>query len=221
MRGPPCYPPSRRASAFPARVVGAGRYDPGQHHARPWGDTLRYTRTAIAAVLLLPLAACATNEPAGSSGRATNATVTPAVEEPTEDPAGDEGDDGPFGLTDTVAYENDVEVSLSKFTRGTSSAYASPEKTPYVKFTVKVVNGSKKTVDTTSMMVSCSYGEDGQSSDSIFDEGLDGSPTTKLLAGRSINVPWGCELPEGERVLQVEVSPDFESEAAIFTGNVK
>lgn len=188
---------------------------------------MHHTRTAIAAATLLLLTACAVNEPASSSGKATNATVTPAVEEePTEDAATEEGDgspgdDGPFGLTDTVSYENDVEVSLSKFTRGTSGAYASPENTPYVKFTVKVVNGSKKTVDTTSMMVTCSYGEDGQSSESIFDEGLDGSPATKLLAGRSLNVPWGCELPEGERVLQVEVSPDFESEAAIFTGNVK
>lgn len=183
---------------------------------------MRHTRTAItAAVLLLPLTACATNEPASSSGRATDATVTPTVEKPSEDPADDEGDDGPFGLTDTVAYENDVEVSLSKFTRGVSGEYASPENTPFVKFTVKVVNGSKKTVDTTGFTVSCVYGEDGQSSESVFDEGLDGGPTTKLLAGRSINVPWGCALPEGERVLQVEVAPDFESEAAIFTGNVK
>jgi hypothetical protein len=71
------------------------------------------------------------------------------------------------------------------------------------------------------LSVSCSYGEDGQSSESIFDDGLDGSPTTKLLAGRSLSVPWGCELPKGEQVLQVEVSPDMDSETAIFTGKVK
>ncbi|MFE9645302.1 hypothetical protein ACFYO0_14535 [Streptomyces sp. NPDC006365] len=145
-------------------------------------------------------------------------TVT-AEEEPEPTPE----DTGPdvFGLSDTVSYEHDVDVSLSKFTRGTSSEYASPENTPYVKFTVKVVNSSSSTVDTTGLTVSCSYGEEGQTSESIFDEGLDGSPTTKLLAGRSISTPWACELPKGETVLQVEVSPDYESEAAIFTGSVK
>lgn len=145
-------------------------------------------------------------------------TVT-AAEEPTPTPE----DTGPqvFGLNDPVSYETGVEVSLSKFTRATSSSYASPGNTPYVKFTVKIKNGSDATVDTTSLSVSCSYGVDGQSSESIFDDGLNGSPTTKLLADRSLSVAWGCELPKGEQVLQVEVSPDFESETAIFTGSVK
>ena len=31
----------------------------------------------------------------------------------------------------------------------------------------------------------------------------------------------GCELPKGEKLLQVEVAPDYDSETAIFTGNVK
>lgn len=186
---------------------------------------MRHTRTArLAALLLLPLAACTTNDTTGSESSTADVTVTPSTEEPAEEPASDEetpGSDGPYALTDTVAYENDVEVSLSKFTRATSSEYASPENAPYIRFTVKVVNGSGGTIDATGLTVNCSYGEDGQTSESVFDDGLDGSPTTKLLAGRSINVPWGCELPKGERVLQIEVSPDFESEAAIFTGNVK
>jgi hypothetical protein len=187
---------------------------------------MRNARTAtLAALLLLPLAACTTNDTTGSKSSAADVTVTPSTEEPADEPADEAeetgGSDGPYALTDTVAYENDVEVSLSKFTRATSSEFASPEKTPYVKFTIKVVNGSSSTVDATGLTANCSYGEDGQTSESVFDEGLDGSPTTKLLAGRSINVPWGCELPKGEEVLQIEVSPDFESEAAIFTGSVK
>ncbi|MFJ4790985.1 hypothetical protein [Streptomyces sp. NPDC088794] len=145
--------------------------------------------------------------------------VTAAAEEPDPEPA----DTGPqiFGLNDTAEYETGVEVTLSNFSRGVSSAYAAPENTPYVKFTVKVKNGSETTIDTSLLTVSCSYGEDGQSSESIFDEGLDGGPDTKLLAGRSINVPWGCEMPKGASEIQIEVSPDMDSEAAIFTGKVK
>ncbi|MCX4703883.1 hypothetical protein [Streptomyces sp. NBC_01373] len=146
-------------------------------------------------------------------------TVTAAEEEPSPTPE----DTGPevFGLSDAVVYDSGVEVSLSKFERATSSDYASPGNTPYVRFTVKLKNGSSATVDTTLLSVSCSYGVEGQGSESIFDDGLDGSPTTKLLTGRSLSVAWGCELPKGEEVLQVEVTPDFESETAIFTGKVK
>jgi len=147
-----------------------------------------------------------------------------AAEDTSEEPAPEEtDDDGVYALDDTVTYESDVDVSLSKFSRGVSGEYASPENTSYVKFTVKVVNGGDKTLDATMLTVNCSYGEDGSSSESIFDSeaGLDGGPDTKVLAGRSLNVPWGCELPKGEKLLQVEVAPDFDSETAIFTGSVK
>ncbi|GGS23121.1 hypothetical protein GCM10010252_72780 [Streptomyces aureoverticillatus] len=146
--------------------------------------------------------------------------VTAAEEEP-EPAAEDDTAGDAVALTDTVTYENDVEVALSKFTRGTSGEYASPKNTPYVKFAVKITNGSGKTVDTTALTVNCSYGKAGQGSESIFDDGLNGSPSTKLLNGRSISVPWACELPRGEKLLQIEVSPDFETETAIFTGDVK
>ncbi len=104
-----------------------------------------------------------------------------------------------------------------------SSEYASPENTNYVQFTIKIKNGGTETLDTTGLTVNCSYGEDGRSSESIFDSehDLDGGPDTKLLAGRSINVTWGCELPKKQKIIQIEVSPDMDSESAIFTGNVK
>jgi hypothetical protein len=144
----------------------------------------------------------------------------PAAEEDTE-PAAEDTDDGVYSLDDTVIYETDVEVSLSKFSRATSSEYASPENTPYVRFTAKIKNGGDEKLDTTLLSINCSYGQDGQSSEAIFDSGLDGGPDTSLLPGRSINVPWGCELPKGEKLIQVEVAPDYDSETAIFTGNVK
>jgi hypothetical protein len=144
-----------------------------------------------------------------------------AEEEPEPTPE----DTGPqvFGLSDPVEYETGVEVELSGFKRGTSSAWASPENTPYVKFTVKLTNGGTAPLDATLLSVNCSYGADGQSSESVFDssKGLEGGPSTRILAGKSLSVVWGCELPKGETELQVEVTPDFESETAIFTGTVK
>jgi hypothetical protein len=130
-------------------------------------------------------------------------------------------DDGVFALDDTVVYESDVEVSLAGFRRGVSSAYASPENTPYAKFTIKIVNNSDVTVDANEMTVDCAYGDEGKEGEGIYDDGLDGLPDTRILAGRSLTVPWACELPKNETFLQVEVSPDYDSEEAIFTGDVK
>ncbi|GGV46317.1 hypothetical protein [Streptomyces spectabilis] len=128
-----------------------------------------------------------------------------------------------FGLDDTVTYRNEVAVSLSKFTRGRSSSTAAPENTPYLKFTVRVENGGTSTVDTTALSVNCAYGEDGKEGELVIDSerGLKGSPSTRLLAGRSLAVTWACAVPESEKTVQIEVSPDFETETAIFTGDVK
>lgn len=137
-----------------------------------------------------------------------------------EEALGDRGDDT-VSLNETVTYEDDTEVSLSGFARGVSSGYAAPENTPYVKFTVKIVNGSGTTMDLNEMFVECQYGEAGQSGEEIFDEGLDGTPSTHLRPGRSISAPFACELPKSERYTQIEVTPDAESETAIFAGDVK
>ncbi|MDX3639325.1 hypothetical protein [Streptomyces sp. MB09-02B] len=130
-------------------------------------------------------------------------------------------DDGVFALDDEVIYDSDVEVALSGFKRGVSSDYAAPENTPYVKFNIKITNGSDATVDANEMTVNCAYGEQGKEGEAIYDDGLNGLPDTRILAGRSLTVPWACELPKSETFLQVEVSPDFDSEEAIFTGDVK
>lgn len=187
---------------------------------------MRHTALPVLATAMLALAGCSSNTPHDDTKAASvpDETVTPSTEPATTAPADDgatSGSDKAFPLTHTVTYDNDVKVGLSKFSRGVSSDVASPAKTAYVKFTVKVTNGSDGTVDTTLMAVNCSYGKNGQQSESIFDEGLNGSPQTKLLAGRSLSVPWACELPKGEKVLQVEVTPDAESATAIFTGSVK
>lgn len=130
-------------------------------------------------------------------------------------------DDGVFALDDEVIYETDVEVALSGFKRGVSSEYAVPESTPYVKFNIRITNGSDAAVDADELTVNCAYGDQGKEGETIYDDGLNGLPDTRILAGRSLTVPWACELPKNETFLQVEVAPDYDSEEVIFTGDVK
>ncbi|MGW7299145.1 hypothetical protein, partial [Streptomyces sp. NPDC054829] len=152
------------------------------------------------------------------------AAETDAAEEDTsgEDTGGEEaGSSDSYALDDTVVYDHDVEVSLSGFSRGVSSDYAAPENTPYVKFTIKVVNNSDSTVDANEMTASCAYGDEGREGEAIYDDGLDGLPDTRILAGRSLSFAWACELPKKETFLQVEVAPDYDSEEVVFAGDVK
>ncbi|MYR42140.1 hypothetical protein [Streptomyces sp. SID5910] len=187
---------------------------------------------AAAAVVAAALAAAVTVGVTGDDEAKPAPTVTvtetvdggdtTAADEATE-PAAEESDDGVYALGDTVTYDNEVKVGLSGFKRAVSTDTAMPESTPYVRFTVKVDNGGTATLDATALTVNCSYGKDGHSSEAVFDSaaGLGGGPDTQLLAGRSINVVWGCELPKSEKLVQIEVAPDYESDTAIFTGDVK
>lgn len=181
------------------------------------------TRAAIlaCAVACATLTACASNSPTTASNSKSAATVTPATETPAASPSA--SGDGSYALTDTVTYENKVKVSLSKFTRGTSGEYASPGSTAYIKFTVTVVNNSAKTMDLNALNVTCSYGDDSKEGEQIFDSehGLGGVPSTHLLTGRTAKVVIACAQPKKESYTQIEVTPDWESDAAIFAGDVK
>lgn len=179
----------------------------------------RTTAAILTAICCATLAACGTNSPT-NTGSAPAATITPATEDTATETA--TGDDS-LTLTDTATYENKVDVSLSKFTRGKSGAYASPENTAYIKFTVTVVNGSKKTMDLSALSVTCSYGDAGKEGEEIFDseKGLNGTPDTHLRPGRTVKTVIACAQPAKETYTQIEVTPDWESDAAIFAGDVK
>jgi hypothetical protein len=41
------------------------------------------------------------------------------------------------------------------------------------------------------------------------------------MPGRTMKAKVACKVPKGEEYLQVEMAPSFESETAIFAGNVK
>ncbi len=181
----------------------------------------------VVAVVATGIAVSGSRDGAATPGPTVTVTeVAPADDAPAAaghdtEPVAEESGDGVHGLTEAVSYENDVEVSLSKFSRGVSGDYASPANTPYAKFTIKIVNDSDAGVSADELSVNCAYGDEGKEGDAIFDEGLDGLPETRVLAGRSLSVVWACELPKDQEYLQVEVAPDYESETAVFTGHVK
>jgi hypothetical protein len=145
-------------------------------------------------------------------------TITPDVE---PEPTPEDTEPEIMGLTDGVAYEDGVEVTLSDYKRGTSSEYASPESTPYVSFTVKIDNKSDAIVDIGTGYVMCYYGDESREAEQIFDEGLDGLPSMRLRPGRVAKATVACEMPKGEKYLQVEMAPSMESAVAVFAGNVK
>lgn len=144
-----------------------------------------------------------------------------ASEEPTPTPT----DTGPAvgSLTDGVRWDGGIEAELSGWTRGVTGPYAAPADTPYVKFTVKFTNGGDQTVDLSGAYLTCLYGSDGRQSAQVFDSerGLEGLPLVHLRPGKSVSAVTGCELPEGEKYLQVELAATHETETAIFAGNVK
>ncbi|MFJ2261638.1 hypothetical protein ACIOKD_25450 [Streptomyces sp. NPDC087844] len=181
----------------------------------------------VVAVVATGLAVSGSRDGAAQPGPTVTVTEVapaddaPAVSEGDTEPVAEESGDGVHSLTEAVVYETDVEVSLSRFSRGMSSDYASPQNTPYAKFTIKIVNESDASVNADELSVNCAYGDEGKEGDAIFDEGLDGLPETRILAGRSLSVVWACELPKKQKYLQVEVAPDYESETAVFTGDVK
>ncbi|WP_033307354.1 hypothetical protein RFN58_06920 [Streptomyces iakyrus] len=159
--------------------------------------------------------------PAAEASAPADPTVTAAADEPEPEPSDTEPEI--MGLTDGVAYEDGVEVTLSGYKRGVSSEYASPESTPYVSFTVKIDNKSDKVADIATGYISCYYGDDSKEGEQVFDSdrGLEGVPSMRLRPGRTATAKVGCEMPKDEVYLQIELTPTMDSETAIFAGSVK
>ncbi|MFD9001152.1 hypothetical protein ACFV0T_09320 [Streptomyces sp. NPDC059582] len=226
---PPPPPPLLPPPPPPPGYTPPFGFPPPQPPKKPRTALIATAAAVAAAVVATALTAIVTGGSDGEAEAAPTVTVTETASaqdtdtaaDPDSDPSADPSDGDSYALDDTITYDGDIDVSLTKFSRAVSSEYASPEKTPYAKFTIKIVNNSGKTFDATAMTVNCAYGDEGREGESIYDDGLDGLPDTSILTGRSLSIPWGCELPKAESFLQVEVAPDFDSETAIFTGDVK
>lgn len=182
-------------------------------------------------------AACGSSQDGGKSNSTTSGSESTATEGPTTErepdvpteehaAATDESTDSTedsnvLSLTDTATTDDGFEISLSNFSRGVTGAYDIPENTPFVQFTITAKNGTSSAVDLSSeLSISCSHGS--SAGEQVYSGATnEGSGfTTSVLPGRTASAVFGCTLPPDEKYLQVEVSPSFEIETAIFSGNV-
>ncbi|MEV7885242.1 hypothetical protein ACWD3I_39930 [Streptomyces sp. NPDC002817] len=178
----------------------------------------------IAAIVVTGIIVVQTRNDGGSPNsaapRSTPSDDT-AITEEEHEPTPENTEPDVRGLQDTVVYANGVEVTLSDYKRGTSSAIAAPANTPYVSFTVKIENKSKSALDAATGYLMCYHGDESQESRQIFDEELHGLPSMQLRPGRTAKATVACELPKEGKYLQVEVTPSTGLPKTIFAGDVK
>lgn len=140
--------------------------------------------------------------------------------EPTSDdsePAG-EGSEGQASFGETWTWEDGTEVTVSKpepFQPG-EYAFGGEGYDDHVKFTVTVQNGTGEALDLSLFYMTMQSGR--SEAEEVFDSdsGMEGSPSTTLLDGRSVDFTagFGVEDPDD---LVLELTPSFDHDAAIFT----
>ncbi len=145
--------------------------------------------------------------------------VTSEAEPTSEDsaPAG-EVSQGQANFGDTWTWEDGTEVTVSKpepFKPGEYS-FGGEGYDDHVKFTVTVQNGTGEALDLSLFYMTMQSGR--SEAEEVFDSdsGMEGSPSTTLLDGRSVDFTagFGVEDPDD---LVLELTPSFDHDAAIFT----
>jgi hypothetical protein len=166
---------------------------------------------------------------AGSGGSvAPTATVTETVTvgatAPEDDVAStpsNEGEATPAGAQakfgETYSYGDGLQITVSKPAPYRPSQYAACEKgATHLVWTVTVKNGTAEPYDPGGYSDTVQSGQSEGSSCFDTAKGLEGEPSTTLLAGRTVTwkVGFGVENPND---VVMEVRPGFEYESAIFT----
>ncbi len=129
----------------------------------------------------------------------------------------------PFGDSHSAQWTDKVTasvVSVVKFTPS-STAAGTHEGQTGIKVTVKISNNSDKRLDLTLASVKVKSGANGTQADTIVDLegnlglGFDGA----VPPGNAATATYGFSVPTGDlSKIDVEVSPDFDHDSAIFEG---
>ncbi len=163
--------------------------------------------TLVSAVVAALLTACggSTTAEVKSDSPAETSKSTPA-ESSAESDSSSESSVAKFGAT--YQWTDGLEVTVSTPEKFTPSEYVYQESdgTPVV-FEVTVVNGTGEPVDLDLFYVSAQSGE--TESTPIFDSanGIEGSPSTKLLDGRTVKFKEAFAVADPEDIV-VDVSPN-------------
>jgi hypothetical protein len=128
-----------------------------------------------------------------------------------------------FGANNKVTWDDKVEasvLSVVKFTPSSTAAGLGAGQTG-IKVTVKITNNSSKQIDVTLARVTVKAGDNGTQAQTIvdlennIDFGFDGS----IAPQHAATATYGFSVaPADLGKLDVEVSPDFDHNAAIFEG---
>lgn len=179
---------------------------------------MRYPRAAtIAVAAVLAVTGCA---PTTGGDRATetsgsNAQSAPAAKPPKPKP--EPPTPGELAFGDSFEWQDGLQVTVSRPREFQPARWAAFDKGPaYVRFTVKVVNGTKRPYDPSSNWYGTVQSGNREAS-TIFDtdHGLDGAPMTSILPGRE--GVWD----EGYTVLDptdlvYEVAPSWDHQTVFF-----
>jgi hypothetical protein len=172
----------------------------------------------------------ATKAAAGDTATATSATPAAGEDAATTkatptDKDSTPADDGVASFNEKFVYENGLEVTVSKVQRHRFGQYAAGYKVGDigVSFKVKIKNGTGETFDSDLFTLDVIGGPDGEAAESVYDssndfEGFSG----KITNGRSGTASFGVAFPKGTDIqpIQIQISPDFESDTSIFEGKV-
>lgn len=180
--------------------------------------TTRVALTAIVGALL----AAATVVACGAPDKTVPSTGSPAASvavAPTPDTEAVSEFTKPFGST--IVYQSGLQVNVSqpaKFRPSNTAAGASGQRAISVKVTI--TNGQKEPFDTAIVQVNGTYND--IAAPAIFDStrGIMGFPGRQLQPGKSISSTMAFSIENDEAgSLQVEVTPSFSQQTAVFTGN--
>ena len=129
----------------------------------------------------------------------------------------------PFGASHSAQWTDKMSatvVSVVKFTPSSTAAGTHPGQSG-IKVTVKISNNSAKRLDLTLASVKVKSGASGTQADTIIDLennlglGFEGS----VPPGNAATATYGFSVPTGElSKIDVEVSPDFDHDSAVFEG---
>ncbi|WP_029253924.1 DUF4190 domain-containing protein [Paraoerskovia marina] len=141
----------------------------------------------------------------------------PAAEDAPAEEAADAGagSSSVAGFSDTFMYTDGLEVSVTApeaFTPGEYSSYATEDGTA-VTFEVTVTNGTTENLEGSYIYTEVSSA--GRDAVKIYDDGVDNGGSGTILPGKSHTFSIAFAVQDVDD-LQIEVSPDFAYDTAIF-----
>jgi hypothetical protein len=120
-----------------------------------------------------------------------------------------------------VTFDDGVAVEVTAPQAFTPSRYAiGNERDRAVSFEVTIINGSDQPLDAVTTTVRATHA--GRDAPVVFDsqKGMSGTPQGTVLPGKSITFPVAVSIGKDAADLQIDVTPGFIRDPAIFSGQV-